>query len=399
MLKVGTLFSGIGAFEQALKQLEILHEIKFACDNGEIELIPLDTAVKREYRELDRRSKTLEGVDKERYIYLKGKIDGTIEHIRTYAKSLTTKEQVHRYVERVYKLYGANKENKMKEAYCANYTIKPDDFYTDVRFLNGRFYEDDIDIMVGGSPCQSFSTYGKKRGLEDTRGTLFYDYARIISEVHPKIFIYENVPGLLTHDKGNTWKIMQEVWNTLGYTLRCDKLNARDYNHPQNRLRLFLIGFRDDIYRQEYHFPIRQELKKTARDFLEQSPVEDKYYLGKKGFEWVTNTQKNLNKTRYNRDVVGCQTANQQFNWTGDLLVEKPAKHHYDNPNIYIGELNGEPAVARKMTPRECLNLMGFGKDFKIVVDDKETYRQSGNSIVVPVLKEIIKSLKPYLEF
>ena len=400
MLKVGTLFSGIGAFEQALKQLGIPHEIKFACDNGELELIPLQKIQERwEYKRLDRRAKSLDEDQKARYLELKTKVSEEIENIRTEALKIEDKKQLHEYVSEIYRKYGVKKENKMRKAYLANYTINEDDFYTDVRFLNGNIYANQVDIMVGGSPCQSFSTYGKKRGLEDTRGTLFYDYARIIQEVQPKVFIYENVPGLLTHDEGRTWITMKEVWSSLGYIIddSIKVLNAADYNHPQNRNRLFLIGFKKDIYKQPYVFPPKQKLTHKASEYLQKN-VDDVYYLGEKGFEWVTNTKKNLNKTRYNRDIIGCQTANQQFNWTGDLLVEKPQQHHYENPNIYIGELNGEPAVARKMTPRECLNLMGFDHDFKIVVDDKEAYRQSGNSIVVPVLKKLIESLKPYLE-
>lgn len=399
MLKVGTLFSGIGAFEQALKQLGIPHIIEFACDNGELELIPLQNIQERwEYKRLDRRAKSLDEIQKVRYTELKAKIAEEIERIREEALRIEDKQQLHEYINAVYRRYGVTKENKMRKAYLANYTIDEDDFYTDVRFMNGTIYSNQIDIMVGGSPCQSFSTYGKKRGLEDTRGTLFYDYARIIQEVQPKIFIYENVPGLLTHDDRKTWQIMKEVWSSLGYIIEDSiaVLNAADYNHPQNRKRLFLIGFREDIYIQPYVFPPKQKLTHKASEYFQRN-VDDIYYLGKKGFEWVTDTNKNQNKTRYNRDIIGCQTANQQFNWIGDLLVEKPKKRHYNNPNIYIGELNGEPAVARKMTPRECLNLMGFDSDFKIIVDDKEAYRQSGNSIVVPVLKEILESLKPYL--
>lgn len=397
-LRVGTLFSGIGAFEEALLQMNIPHEIKFACDNGEIELICLDSEEKKEYRRLDKNIKTLTNVERERFNYLKGKIDGAIEHIRLYAKSLNDKESIHRYISRVYKLYGANRENLMKKSYIANYKINDNDFYQDVRFLDGEQYANDVDIMVGGSPCQSFSTYGKKRGLEDTRGTLFYDYARIIKEVKPKIFIYENVPGLLTHDEKRTWGKMLEVWKSLGYEVRFEKLNAKDYNHPQNRFRLFLIGFRRDVYKTQYKFPKLLELTHLSQEYLEESPVDDKYYLGQKGFEWVTDKTKNKNKTRYNRDVIGCETANQQFNWIGDLRVEAPATHHYLDKRIYVGKLNDEPAVARQMTPRECLRLMGFSNNFKIVVDDKTAWRQSGNSIVVPVLKEIIKTLIPYLE-
>ncbi len=398
ILKIGTLFSGIGAFEEALRQLNVSYEIKFACDNGEIELVPLDRLDRREFKRLDRRAKSLNEKEKQEYIILKNKIEGAIDHIRAYALSLEKKEQLNRYISRIYKLYEANRENYVKKSYCANYKIGMNNFYTDVRFLSGKFYSNDIDIIVGGSPCQSFSTYGKKRGLDDTRGTLFYDYARIIQEIQPKVFIYENVPGLLTHDNKKTWSLMLDVWKSLDYEVCWDILNAADYNHPQNRYRLFLIGFRKDVYMKEYSFPKKMELKNKSTEFLEQSPVDDKFYLGKKGFEWVTDTKKNKNKTRYNRDVIGCETANQQFNWIGDLRVEHPSPKHYINPDIYIGQLNGEPAVARKMTPRECLRLMGFEDSFNIVVHDKQAYRQAGNSIVVPVLKEIIKSLSPYID-
>lgn len=397
-LRVGTLFSGIGAFEQTLLQINIPHVIKFACDNGEIELIPLETSLKREYRRLEKNFKSLSDEEKALHNDIKQRMEGAIENIRLYSKSLKNKELLHRHISRIYKLYGADKENLMKKSYIANYTINENDFYQDVRFLDGELYAGDVDIMVGGSPCQSFSTYGKKRGLEDTRGTLFYDYARIIQEVRPKIFIYENVPGLLTHDEKRTWPKMLEVWNSLGYEVVWDKLNAKDYNHPQNRLRLFLIGFRGDVYKKPYSFPEKLVLTHKASEYLETSTVDDKYYLAEKGFEWVTNSKKNKNKTRYNRDVIGCETANQQFNWIGDLLVEDPAPHHYSDPRIYVGELNGKPKVARQMTPRECLRLMGFSNSFKIVVDDKSAWRQAGNSIVVPVLKEILESLIPYLE-
>lgn len=405
-IKVGTLFSGIGAFEEALRQLKLPHEIMFACDNGEIELVPLEKDDRKEYGYLDKHAKKLNEDETERYKVLSNKIAGVIEHIRTYALNLESKNELHDYVRRVYSIYGASQENYMKTSYMANYKIHDIDFYTDVRFMSGKFYSD-IDIMVGGSPCQSFSTYGKKRGLEDTRGTLFYDYARLIQEIKPKVFIYENVPGLLSHDNKNTWRVMLNVWHSLHYQLFPQILNSVDYNHPQNRRRLFLIGIRDDIYEknQEYKFPEKMKRTKKAYEYLEKN-VDDSYYLAQKGFEWVTDKKKNRNKTRYNREVIGCETANQQFNWIGDLLVERPKKRHYENPNIYIGKIDlgdgkgYDDAVARKMTPRECLNLMGFSEQYKIVseLDEKIVYRQAGNSIVVPVLKELIKTLLPYIE-
>lgn len=462
-LRIGTLFSGIGAFEHALKQLGIEHKIAFACDNGERDL-PLkfgdlwkltegmDSAalkeyctdyinrvgVKKEFRavelelmlkiarcsgqidlpyyrdfdKLDSPLKRLEKVilpsdditiqyNKEgRKSPIKHKLIITQDQIVALTPEMVMKQR-EVYVNRRYDSIG--EPNFVKAAYFANYDITESQWHEDIRFLDANEFCGNLDIMVGGSPCQSFSNYGKKLGLEDVRGTLFYDYARVIKEAQPKIFIYENVENLKNHDKGRTWAIMLEVWKSLGYELCFDILNAKDYNHPQLRSRLFLIGFRKDIYKRPYKFPEKMELKHKSTEYLEKGPIDDKYYLGKKGFEWITTPSKNLRRSRVNQDIIGCQTANQQDNWIGDLRVEHPQPRHYNDPRIYVGQFDFKDgkgmvdAVGRKMTPRECMRLMGFDDSFKFAVNDGIAYRHAGNSIVVPVLKELIKSLTPYL--
>lgn len=401
-LRVGSLFSGIGAFEQALMQLGVKHEIVFACDNGEVELIPLEPADRKVYHDLSRKRKALRTDDETRQMAIYEEIIATKNaEFAATVRNMQTVAEKETYVRSLYDQYAGPFENLVRKTYLANYNMNEQDFHQDVRFMDGRDYAGRVDIMVGGSPCQSFSTYGKKLGLDDARGTLFYDYARLIKEMQPKVFIYENVAGCLTHDNKKTWNVMESVWRSLGYELAFDILNAADYNHPQLRKRLFLVGFRKDIYTQPYSFPKAIKLTKKSTDFLEKGPVDDIYYLGKKGFEWVTNPEKNLRRSRVNQDIIGCQTANQQDNWIGDFRVERPKPQHYADSRIYVGKykidgVHEEDAVARKMTPRECLNLMGFTK-LKQVVEDRVMYRQAGNSIVVPVLKEIFKSLKPYL--
>ena len=141
-----------------------------------------------------------------------------------------------------------------------------------------------------------------------------------------------------------------------------------------------------------------------STDFLETGPIPLKYYLGEGGFTWITTYEKHKRRSRVNQDVIGCQTANQQDNWIGDFRVEHPLPEHYADPRIFIGKYDFKDgkglvdAVGRKLTPRECLRLMGFSDDFKIVVNDHQIYHQAGNSIVVPVLKEIIYTLIPYLK-
>lgn len=440
-LKVGTLFSGIGAFEHALNQLGIKHEILFACDNGEREL-PLTFAdikaltadmsneevkkycenyincigVKREYREVETQKfieliHTMDQYNPDSQIVIdfnkegrkspvKHKLAITQDQILALTPNMSMKER-EQYVNARYN--AMNEHNYVKDAYFANYKIKEDQWHEDIRFFDAKEYRGKLDIMVGGSPCQSFSNYGKKLGLEDVRGTLFYDYARVINEAQPKVFIYENVQNLLNHDGGKTWKVMLDVWQSLGYELNYSILDAKDYNHPQLRTRLFLIGIRKDQYLWPYEFPEKMELTHKSTEYLEEGPVNNIYYLGKKGFEWITTPEKNLRRSRVNQDVIGCQTANQQDNWIGDFRVEVPQPHHYEDPRIYIGKYDFKDgnglvdAVGRKMTPRECMRLMGFDDSFQFVVNDGIAYRHAGNSIVVPVLKEIIKTLQTYL--
>lgn len=356
MIKIATVFSGIGAAEQALKQLGVEHEIIFACDNGERYL-------KQSYEEI---------VD-------------IIADLKNKNSDLTT-EQI---VRDIYN--STKKENRVKTSYFANYSLTEDQWYEDIRFLDGTPFRGCVDLFVGGSPCQSFSTFGFRKGLEDTRGTLFYDYARLVKEIQPKAFIFENVTGLLDHDNGNTWEIIRKTFLSLNYDVYHSVLNAQDYNIPHLRKRIFVVGIRNDIDCPAFTFPPPVPLEHKSTEYLDEN-VPNVYYLGQKGFEFITTKARCGNRSRINQDVIGCQTANQQFNWVGDFRMEIPEQRHYDDPRIYVGEYQGAPAVARQMTPRELLRLMGF-EDFNIVVNDRTIWRQTGNSIAVPVIKAVIQSI------
>ena len=226
MIRIATVFSGIGAPEEALKQLNEDYKIVFACDNGEREL-------KVTYEEIIEATK-----------------DMTQDERREYVIDLYTKTK---------------KENYVKKSYFANYDIDEECWYEDIRFIDGLKYKGQVDILVGGSPCQSFSTYGKKQGFEDTRGTLFFFYAKLIQQICPKVFIYENVPGLKTHDKGNTWKRIKEIFDELDYDIFDAELNAVDYGLPQNRLRVFVVGFKRSLGIREYTFPEKVKLQKKRQ--------------------------------------------------------------------------------------------------------------------------------------
>lgn len=368
LIRVGTLFSGIGAIEQALKRLGLNHEIMFAGD-----------------------------IDKH-----------------------------------------------AKESYLANYDLEKDKFHSDVKEFSAKKFRYKIDLLVGGSPCQSFSMVGKRAGLEDTRGTLFYEFARVIDECRPRVFIFENVRGLLSHDKGNTWRVIQSVFAQLGYRIYSKTLNAKDFGIPQNRERIFVIGFRD--VKKEFDFPSPIDLLHTMQDFLEDH-IDSKYYLNDKGIKFVTS-EKNIIKrfTQVNGHVALCQKANQQFNWHGDFIFEEVNEVSAFNEFVFeVSEVNSKYFLSdkvkdyvlaggtksfktsvktdlqvarpllqsmhkmhragvdnyitykrgkiRKLTPRECLRLMGFPDDFEITVSDTQIYRQAGNSIVVDVLIALLKQM------
>ena len=205
MIKVATLFSGIGTPEQSLKHLQVEHETIFAC-------------------EIDKFART---------------------------------------------------------TYLAN-NQEPKTFYDDVYNIDGNKYKNQIDILIGGSPCQSFSIAGKRLGTSCPRGNLIYEYFRIVEESQPKVFIYENVKGFLSIDKidkkekyGETFKNFVQSFKELGYTIYYEILNTKDYGVPQNRERIYIVGFRDEV---EFEFAPKEELKLRLKDMLDDE-VDEKYLL------------------------------------------------------------------------------------------------------------------------
>jgi DNA (cytosine-5)-methyltransferase 1 len=369
-IRVGTLFSGIGAVEHALKRLNVNTDIVFAGD--------IDPHVKK--------------------------------------------------------------------SYLANYPIDESRWHDDVTKFDARKHRGKVDLVVGGSPCQSFSLVGKRAGLEDTRGTLFYHFARVIGECQPKVFIYENVRGLLNHDGGRTWRTVQEVFESLGYKFFSQTLNSKNYGIPQNRERIFVVGFRNT--RTKFEFPAPIELRLSMQDLLEDT-IESEYFLKRKGVKFVTSSKNRQKRyTQINGAIALCQKANQQFNWHGDFIYVPAAENEalsFDEFIFNVDEVEEKYFLSqkvkryvlspgtksfktstitdlsvarpllqsmhkmhragvdnyvtypkgriRKLTPRECLRLMGFRDDFKIVVSNTQMYRQAGNSIVADVLVALLKQM------
>lgn len=366
MIKVATVFSGIGSFEFALKRLGIEHEIMFACDNGEREI---------QYDE----------VAEKKHVF-----------------SLKTIDDKQEYVEDLYAKI-TRKRNWMKQSYLGNYNCSPKRFFEDIRLLDGNDFKGKVDILVGGSPCQSFSSVGFQGGLSDARGTLFYEFARLVKEVQPKVFIYENVRNLINHDKGNTWKVIQSIFNSLGYQYDYAILNAADYGIPQTRRRLFVIGFKDQA--AKFEMPKTKARKFKLQDFLidncafgnftfskngaiklfkEPGQVERKYYLTPALYRYV---MKGGTKSFYQKPVINLEVAR-------TLLKTMGNRHRAGIDNYVSDDGSTDFGKVRMLTERECLRLMGFTDDFNICVSSSQIYKQAGNSIVVDVMMEIIKQIR-----
>ena len=279
MINIATVFSGIGAAEHALDLMGVDTNIVFACDNGERYLKPTNKVMLKQFEdETDPIKK--EELGRQLYEDTKKTIEASLPSV---------KEPIERElaVQELYK--STRRENLVEKSYKANYRIGDNWWFQDVRFLDGSRFAGKVDLFVGGSPCQSFSTYGKKGGLSDARGTLFYEYARLVKQIQPTVFIYENVKGLRMHKCGKTWEKMQQIFHGLKYDIYEDVLDAVDYGLPQMRKRMFVVGIRKDVEHSEFKFPKKRHLAKKVVDFLDDD-VPDEYYLPEKGFKWVTET-------------------------------------------------------------------------------------------------------------
>jgi DNA (cytosine-5)-methyltransferase 1 len=380
ILRVGTDFSGIGAPEQALTQLNVPHVVEFACDFDKF----------------------------------------------------------------------------AKQSYLSNYS--PNTFYDNVA-TRDHSSAPEVDLYVGGFPCQTFSIAGKRAGFNDTRGTLFFDLLQYLKLKTPKYFILENVKGLVNHDKGNTYKTIMTCLRELKYTLYAKVLNTKHYGIPQNRERIFIVGFRDEHY---FEFPQKINLNYKIKDFLE-SDVDERFYLKREQIEKLQeynrrnaekgngfrakfhDTEKDMMSTikvggagaddlitetmEYNLTTgpkglkKDSGTSQKRLEFRKDDVVNTITTHCLDSmvgdvewiadwrtdEGVRIRKDDITPCLTtsatpitkihkervRRLTPLECLRLQGFPDSFyknckENGISDNQLYKQAGNSMSVNVLKGLI---------
>jgi DNA (cytosine-5)-methyltransferase 1 len=245
----------------------------------------------------------------------------------------------------------------------------------------------EFDILCAGFPCQPFSIAGvsKKKSLDkphgfkdETQGTLFYDILRIIRERQPQAFFLENVRNLERHDRGRTFRVIQGVIGELGYSLCYSVINAK-LLVPQNRERIFMVGFRDTSL--DFSFPDIQDSKPRLGDILKDT-VSEKYTLKDHLWEYLQNYAK---KHRMKGNGFGFGLV--EMNNCARTLS---ARYYKDGSEILVPQLGKNP---RRLTPRECARLQGFPDSFSIPVSDTQAYKQLGNSVAVPVVEILARTV------
>lgn len=232
-----------------------------------------------------------------------------------------------------------------------------------------------FDILLAGFPCQPFSNAGHKLGFEDARGTLFFDICRLVDYHKPEVLFLENVKGFKSHNKGQTFKIVQETLRNLGYFVYTQVLNAKNFGVPQNRERIYIIAFKKRV---NFHFPAVQETAMNLGAILEKH-VDDKYTISDK--LWAGH-QRRKEQHKIKGNGFGYSLFNTQSKYTSTIS----ARYYKDGSEILIEQVGKNP---RKLTPREAARLQGFPDSFIIPVSDAQAYKQFGNSVSVPVIRAI----------
>lgn len=278
-------------------------------------------------------------------------------------------------------------ESQCKDTYDLNFNGTKL-FVEDIQKINEKKLPD-FEFLLGGFPCQAFSIAGYRQGFDDEkgRGNLFFDVARILKEKKPMGFMLENVKNLKGHDKGKTFKIITDTLEALGYHIKSKVLNSMEYgNTPQNRERIYIVGFKDKKHYEKFNFPSTTKLTKKITDLLEKDVDEKYYYNGKPLY-------KNLKDEVVNPNTV--------YQWRRKYVREnKKGVCPTLTANMGMGGHNvpiiKDKKGIRKLTPLECARIQGFPMGFKLPknTSDSALYKQFGNSVTVPVVTAVANQIK-----
>ena len=294
-------------------------------------------------------------------------------------------------------LFSSEIDTHAQEMYTLNYNDK---VYSDITQID----EKDIpnhNVLLAGFPCQPFSIAGEKRGFNDTRGTLFFDIERILKEKKPTAVVLENVKHFKSHDGGNTLKVVLRALEDLGYTTNWQVLNAKDFGVPQNRERTIIIGALNGV-----KFDFSKLTTKSSifiKDILEEDR-EDFEYLEKDEYTLISNPKrqpsglifvgyrnKNIRTKGVRENTKHLSRVHKQPNRIYSSDGTHPTLSSQESSGRYYIYHNGR---VRKLTIKECYRLMGFSDDFQLIGSKTKLYNRIGNSIVIPMVREIAKEVK-----
>jgi len=305
-------------------------------------------------------------------------------------------------------VYSADNNKHAASMYEANFG---ENSFNDVTQINPKELKD-FDVMCGGFPCQPFSSAGLKQGFADTRGTLFFDMVRILKEKKPRVVFLENVKNLTTHDKGKTFKVIVANLEKLGYTVSTRVLNAKDFGVAQNRERIIIVGSLDgkkfDFDKVKTNKPVKISSildKKPDSEFQWLKPSEytllskDQHKLQSSGLIFVGYRNKNMRVAGVKPDTEHLSRVHKQCNriYSAEgvhptLSAQETAGRYY----ILAKKKDGSHGV-RKLTINECYKLFGFPKTFKKAEPISQQYARIGNSICIPMVKEVAKEIRKQL--
>jgi DNA (cytosine-5)-methyltransferase 1 len=271
-------------------------------------------------------------------------------------------------------VFSSDIDKYSQESYEANFGEKP---FGDITKVDEKEIPDH-DILFAGFPCQPFSIIGQMKGLNDTRGTLFFDIARILKEKQPNAFILENVKQLVGHDQGKTLKVIVQSFKDLGYHVQYSVLNALDYGLPQKRERVVIVGHREQIM---FTFPNPTKPYKSLTKILETN-VAEKYYAS----EYIRLKRKDKHQSSFYPSIWHENKSGNVCSYPYSCALRSGASHNY----LLI---NGE----RRLTPREMFRLQGFPDWYKIVVSDAQAKKQAGNAVPVNMIKAVVEKFLPYV--
>lgn len=299
-------------------------------------------------------------------------------------------------------IFSSEWDNEAQKTYRANFGEMP---FGDITKEETKLYiPDRFDILCAGFPCQAFSIAGKRGGFEDTRGTLFFDVAEIIRRKRPRAIFLENVKGLINHNRGKTLAtILNVLRNDLGYFVPDPEIiNAKLYGVPQNRERVYIVGFRNDLNIDEFNYPTPTDDTTVFADIREENVVATKYYLSTQYLQTLRD-HKDRHRSKGNGfgyEIISDDSVANAIVVGGmgrerNLVIDDRITDFTPTTKIK-GEVNRDGI--RRMTPREWARLQGFPNDFIIPVADASAYKQFGNSVAVPAIQATANEILLKLE-